>query len=66
MHRLVKKRSQFLIATHSPILLSYPGAQILQLDGNGITEVAYEETEIYRFTRRFLEDPGQILSKILE
>jgi predicted ATPase len=55
MHALVEERgSQFIIATHSPVLMAYPGATIVQLDGGGIREVEYEETEHYRVTRDFL------------
>jgi predicted ATPase len=51
---LIADASQFIIATHSPILLAYPGAKILLCDGSGITEVAYEDTEHYAITRDFL------------
>jgi predicted ATPase len=51
---LIADTSQFIIATHSPILLAYPGAKILLCDGSGITEVAYEDTEHYAVTRDFL------------
>jgi predicted ATPase len=44
IHELVKKESQFIIATHSPILLAYPGARILLLDQNGMTDIEYEQT----------------------
>lgn len=49
--------AQFIIATHSPIILSYPGATILNLDGDHITEIDYRETEHYKLTRDFLQDP---------
>lgn len=52
--QLVKAESQFIIATHSPILLAYPRASILLLDRSGITAVAYEDTEHYAVTRDFL------------
>src|SRR5690606_12908932 len=52
--QLVDDQSQFIIATHSPIMLSYPRAKILQFDGSGITEIAYEDTEHYAVTRDFL------------
>ena len=52
IHDLVRAGSQFLIATHSPVLMAYPGATILQLD-DGIREVAYEETEHYTVMRQF-------------
>jgi len=49
--------AQFLISTHSPIMLSYPGAILLSLDGDVIREIAYRETEHYRVTREFLNSP---------
>jgi predicted ATPase len=54
MHKLVKKNSQFIIATHSPILLAYPNAKIYQLGENGIREITYEETESFIVTKDFL------------
>ncbi|KYF84368.1 AAA family ATPase [Sorangium cellulosum] len=55
MHELVERgRSQFIIATHSPIVLAYPGATIYRLSEDGIAEVAYEETEHFALTRDFL------------
>jgi predicted ATPase len=64
IHDLVRQRSQFIIATHSPILMAYPGAEILQLDENGIREVAYEETDHYVITREFLNAPERMLSEL--
>jgi predicted ATPase len=49
--------AQFLIATHSPIILSYPGAVLFSLDGDAMQEVAYRDTEHYRVTRDFLNAP---------
>ena len=54
IHQLVQQECQFIIATHSPILLSYPNAKILQFDGTGISEVAYEDTEHFAITRDFV------------
>ena len=54
MHQLVRDDSQFIIATHSPILMAYPGARIYWLDGTGYTQVRYEDAEHYEVTRRFL------------
>ena len=51
--QLVKRGSQFIIATHSPILLAYPNAKILVFDQAGISEVAYEDTEHYAITAIF-------------
>jgi len=50
-------QAQFLISTHSPILLSYPGAVLFSLDGDAIREIAYRDTEHYRVTRDFLNAP---------
>jgi predicted ATPase len=49
--------AQFLISTHSPILLAYPGAVLLSLDGSSIQEVAYRETDHFIVTRDFLNSP---------
>jgi len=49
--------AQFLISTHSPILLAYPGAALFSLDGDSIREIAYRDTEHYRVTRDFLNAP---------
>ncbi|MCJ8269036.1 MAG: AAA family ATPase [Psychrosphaera sp.] len=49
--------AQFLIATHSPILLSYPGATIYSLDGDSIAPIDYCDTDHYRLTRDFLNAP---------
>jgi predicted ATPase len=57
MCQLVLQSSQFIVATHSPILLAYPNAKILLLDERGYTQVRYEDTEHYRLTRQFLNDP---------
>lgn len=44
MKQLIDEDSQFIIATHSPILLAYPGATIYLIDGSGISTVNYEDT----------------------
>lgn len=62
---LVKQEAQFIIATHSPILLSYPNASILSFDGTGITQVAYEDTEHYATTRDFLNNYPRRLEQLL-
>lgn len=63
---LVRRRgSQCIIATHSPIILAYPYATILQFDANGITRVAYEETEHYQVTSSFLRNPASFLSHLV-
>ena len=54
--------AQFIIATHSPILLAYPGAQILSFDSVRIEELAYEDTAHYRLYRQFFSDRKALLS----
>ena len=55
MHALAAQQaSQFIIATHSPILMAYPGALIYGLSAEGIAPVAYEDTEHFQITRDFL------------
>lgn len=63
--RLVKGGSQFIIATHSPILMALPGAEIFEFSTGGIKSVDYDKTEHYNVTRRFLENPERILQHLL-
>lgn len=65
MHQLVEEGSQFIISTHSPILMAYPTAKILQIDGEGIKEVQYQETEHYTITRQFLNNRQAMLKELL-
>lgn len=62
---LVKKNSQFIIATHSPILLAYPNAEIYQFEEAGIKEVEYEQTEQFLTTRNFLNNYKSSAEKII-
>jgi predicted ATPase len=64
IHDLVQQHSQFIIATHSPLLLAYPGACIWSLDGGGLQRIAYEDTEHYLITRDFLANPEQFLKHL--
>ena len=57
-------RAQFVIATHSPILLAYPGATIYELSDAGIQSVAYEDTDHYLITRDFLNAPERYLRRL--
>lgn len=66
LDELAGRSSQFIIATHSPILMALPGAEIFQLDREGVRAVAYRETEHYQITRRFLENPERMLRCLLE
>lgn len=64
MHDLVRQESQFLVATHSPILMGYPDADILLLDDGGIRHVEYEDTEHYFITREFLLNRERMLKEL--
>ncbi|MGC9520983.1 MAG: AAA family ATPase [Anaerolineae bacterium] len=56
-------KAQFIIATHSPILLALPNAQIYSFDGPRIQEVSYEDTEHYKVYKQFFTDRGSVLGK---
>lgn len=66
MHDLVLDNSQFIIATHSPILMAYPDALIYQFGRDGISRVAYEDTEHFQVTRDFLLDRERMLRVLME
>jgi predicted ATPase len=65
LHELVGKGSQFLIATHSPILMAYPQAAIFLLADGAPSLIPYRETEHYTVTRNFLTRTGQMLDVLL-
>lgn len=60
----LEETSQFIIATHSPILLGHPGATILSFESPKIKEVNYEETEPYQITKRFLGNRQSMLKEL--
>jgi predicted ATPase len=66
VHELVQDRSQFIVATHSPILLSYPDAWIYQIGEQGLERVDYKQTEHFELTRRFLNHPERYLQTLLD
>ncbi|MBQ4837699.1 MULTISPECIES: AAA family ATPase [Pseudoalteromonas] len=66
IHQLVEENSQFIIATHSPILLAYPRAKIYQFSQTGISEVKYEDTEHYTITKDFLNHHEQMMKVLME
>lgn len=66
MHQLIKQNSQFIIATHSPILMAYPDALIYQFGSDGVTLVDYESTEHFKITRDFLSNPKRMLDVLFE
>ncbi len=62
IHQLVSEESQFMMATHSPILMAYPGAKVLLLDETGFRQIPYQETEHYVVTREFVNDPTRMIN----
>jgi len=66
IHDLTKQNSQFLIATHSPILMAFPGARIYQFEDAGISPIAYKDTEHYQVSKYFLNNPEGMLEKLLQ
>ena len=63
---LVKHDSQFIISTHSPILMAFPGAEVFELSENGINSVPYQETEHFRITKQFVNAPEKMLRYLFE
>lgn len=66
MAETIRDGAQFIIASHSPILLAYPGARILNFDGTPVAPARYEELEHVALTRAFLESPAAFLRHITE
>ena len=64
--RLVKAESQFIIATHSPILMAFPNAEILELTDKGINKTNFENTEHYKISKSFFEDPQRLMNMVLK
>lgn len=60
------KDAQFIISTHSPLLLGYPGAQIFSFDEDEVREIAYEETAPHVILRRFVNDRKEFLGELFE
>ena len=58
---LERPGAQLLVATHSPVIAALPGAQILQLDDDGIAEVAWDDLETVAHHRSFVDDPERYL-----
>lgn len=65
MHDLIAENSQFIIATHSPILMAYPDAWIYQIGAKGLDRVAYVDTEHFEVTRNFLNRHETMLKQLL-
>lgn len=66
IYECANKGSQFIIATHSPILLGIPGAKIYCFDNGKIHSCSYEETETYQIMKMFLNNREDILRRLLD
>ncbi|HEU4974880.1 MAG TPA: AAA family ATPase [Baekduia sp.] len=66
MHELAQQGAQWVVATHSPVLVAHPSARILLCDDDGLTEIAYDDVPAVRELRRFLADPQRQVSLLLE
>ncbi|MCM3042930.1 AAA family ATPase [Paenibacillus motobuensis] len=64
IHELVKQHSQFIISTHSPILMAYPDSKIYQLTSEGMQEVTLEETDHYVIMKEFLNNRERMLGEL--
>ncbi|MEN2767955.1 AAA family ATPase [Ornithinibacillus xuwenensis] len=66
IHELAKDGSQFIISTHSPVIMAYPNAKILQLTVEGMQETSLQETNHYQVMQQFFEDRERLLHHLLE
>lgn len=66
IHDLVNTNSQFIIATHSPLLMAYPESWIYSCSASGLSRVRYQDTEHYQVSRDFLANPERMLKVLLE
>ncbi|WP_404788943.1 AAA family ATPase [Altericista sp. CCNU0014] len=65
IHDLIQDNSQFLIATHSPIIMAYPDAYIYDFSNEGIQQINYRDTEHYRVMYNFLSNPDRMIEVLL-
>jgi predicted ATPase len=61
---MVEEKAQFIISTHSPILMAFPGAQIFSFDSHPVREIAYDDVEHVSLTRAFLNNPQSFLRRL--
>lgn len=66
MHQLVEAGSQFIVATHSPIMMAYPDAWLYACTASGLERMKYSDTEHYQVMRDFLVDPSRMLKTLFE
>lgn len=65
MHELIQQDSQFVIATHSPIVMAYPDAIIYEINEMGIKRTDYTETENYNISRHFITNYKKMVDMLL-
>lgn len=65
MHELTQQRSQFIIATHSPILIAYPNAMVYEFSADGIEQKPYHQTSVFNTYKRFLGDTDSMIDQLL-
>jgi predicted ATPase len=65
LHQLVQSQSQFIIATHSPMLMAYPNAWIYQITTHGLERIEYTDTEHFRVTKDFLNKHEKFIKELL-
>ncbi|MDP9738864.1 UNVERIFIED_ORG: putative ATPase [Bacillus sp. B2I3] len=66
INELVQQGSQFIISTHSPIIMAYPDAKILQISDEGMSEVTLEESNHYLLMKQFFEDKDRLLHHLFQ
>jgi predicted ATPase len=66
IHELIGERSQFIIATHSPLMMAYPDAWIYACTADGLQRVVYKDTEHFRVMRDFMSDPDAAIDSIIK
>lgn len=66
IHRLAGQGAQFIMVSHSPILLGIPNAQLLSFDGQQVQPIAYTDTQSYQITRMFVQQRESLLHKLLQ
>lgn len=64
--KLVDNNSQFIISTHSPILMTFPDAEVIEITQEEIKSVDYKETEHFLITKRFMDSPEQMIKNLLD
>lgn len=66
IHQLVDQKSQFIIATHSPLLMAYPSSKIVELTEHGIEESSLEQTNHYKIMKQFFDDKDRLLHHLFK